>query len=310
MTWSANNLGLRLSGTAVSTRYIATQQPAALSEYHALAGGGSIGATARLSYFTVAADAAYAWSRQIFMKQYKVSAGLPIVINSSWEFRARVGYRHTNIDINPDIGGGSRTVKGVVCELEFAMPLSSWINLFATTHGTMSHGFELSNIQPGFTLGFEFLIAGNTPHRKDIDSDEIALIKAKEIIGQLKQEFTPGAQLDITQISMQIKKLADSKFMELKTSECRSLANYALSQTNNDVVKKEAADIIHLAPKIPTTLALQLSKTMAQYNTSNFKCPIVRQYITLVEELVKLHPETAEILSETLLNMKCVEEKP
>lgn len=310
MTWSTNNLGLRLSGTAVSTRYIATQQSGIPFEYYALTGGGGIGATARLSYFTVAADAAYSWSRQIFMQQYKISAGLPIVVNSSWEFRTRVGYRHTNIDINNDLGGGSRTVNGLDCELEFAMPLRSWINLFVTTHGTVSQGFELSNIQPGFTLGFEFLIAGNTPYHKNADSDEIALMKAKEIIGQIKQEFTLGTQLDITQLSIQIKKLADSKFTELKTSECRSLANYALSHTNNDAVKKEAEDIIHLAQKLPNALALQLAKTMTQYNTSNVKCPIVRQYITLVEELIKSHPETAEMLSETLSNMKCIEEKP
>lgn len=335
---TSNQLGLRLSATTINIEYakyvdriyqgsdgaMTRLTPVARNTDASMVGGG-LGANLRLSKLELIADFAVGGAPSLAFMQYRVMLGVPILLNSSWELRPRVGYRGLTVGVGQALGGYAMERSGLGVECEFAMPLNSLINFVVSAGGTILKGSQISDIQPGIVLGLELLLPGNTPYREEPRIPQIALQKLEDrvsgFLGYFPDRTLGGRDLDVhlTLLMAAAKKMNQYRDSDIAKAldAIEPMASYVMHHSDNEMNRQSAAALFFSIKELPLESAMKLAGEISgdktgvmrtirrlRKNDRNNYHYLVALYRRAVEDLMEAHPQTTLTLDEVkrLLN--------
>lgn len=329
---TSNHLGLRLSATAINVEYVkyvdrilhgpngaTTSLTQAAHNTDASMEGGGLGVGLKLSKFELSADFAVGGASSLTFMQYRLMVGLPILVNSSWELRPRVGYRNLAVGVGQELGGYTMERSGVGIECEFAMPLNTLINFFVSASGTILKGSQILGLQPSIALGLELLLPGNAPYRQEPRIPQIALQKLEDRVSGFLSYF-PGSTLGGKDLDVHLTLLMATakKMNQYRTSEIAKaldaiepMASYVMHHSDNEMNRQSAASLFFPIKELSLESAMKLAGEISEdkmgvvrtiqsfwkkdLNNYNY---LVALYKKAIEDLIEAHPQTTLTLDE------------
>lgn len=291
--------------------------------------GAGLGVGLRLSHVELTADFTMGGAKSVLFSQYRLMVGVPIVVNSSWEFRARAGYRGGAIGVGSELGGYVAERAGVGVECEFAMPLNKIINFYVSASGTILKGTQIQDVQPSIALGFEFLLFGSAPYRKEPQVPQIALRKLEEsVLGFLnyfQDRKLSGKDLDA---HLSLLMAATKKLNQYRSSEVRlaldaigPMASYVVNHSDDEVARQGAAALLRPVDELSLESAMKMAREISddkmgvmqviqklsgrKGELNNYRY-LVTLYKNAIEDLVTAHPQTTLTVNDVLEKLRGV----